>query len=94
VAALAGAGTLVLLYRRRYSPARISAATAVIAVITGWGVAQYPWLLVDQLTITGAVGAPATLVGLVVVIVLAGATVLPALAYLLHLTQTQKWSQS
>lgn len=94
VAALAGAGTLVLLYRRRYPAARISAAAAVVAVIAGWGVAQYPWLLVDQLTIAGAAGARSTLGGLVVVIIAAGVIVLPALAYLLWLTQTQKWSQA
>jgi cytochrome d ubiquinol oxidase subunit II len=94
VAALAGVSTLVLLYRRSYSVARITAAAAVGAVIAGWGVAQYPWLLVDQLTINAAAGAEATLAGLVVVVVLAVVIVLPPLVYLLRLTQTEKWSHS
>ena len=93
VAALAGSGTVVLLSRRRYLLARLCAVVAVVAVIAGWGVAQYPWLLVDQVTLTRAVGAEPTLAGLVVVIFIAGATVLPALVYLLRLTQTVKWSQ-
>src|SRR6478752_1498499 len=51
LAAVAGAATLALLYRRKYSPARVSAVVAVGSVVTGWGVGQYPWLLVDQVTI-------------------------------------------
>jgi cytochrome d ubiquinol oxidase subunit II len=94
VAALAGVLTLVLLYRRRFSIARITAAAAVGAVVAGWGVAQYPWLLVDQLTINDAAGAEATLAGLVVVVALAVVIVLPAMVYLLRLTQTEKWSRT
>jgi cytochrome d ubiquinol oxidase subunit II len=94
VAALAGAGTSVLLYRRSFSLARVTAAAAVTAVVAGWGVGQYPWLLVDQLTINDAAGAKTTLAGLVVVIAAAVVIVLPALAYLLRLTQTEKWSRA
>jgi len=94
VAAMAGAGTIVLLYRRSFSLARVTAATAVTAVVAGWGVGQYPWLLVDQLTINDAAGAKTTLAGLVVVIAAAVVIVLPALAYLLRLTQTEKWSRA
>jgi cytochrome bd ubiquinol oxidase subunit II len=92
VAALAGVATLVLLYRRRYSVARIPAATAVTSVVAGWGVGQYPWLLVDQVTIADGAGAPSTLVGLLIVVALAGIVVLPALAYLLRLTQ--QWNRA
>jgi cytochrome d ubiquinol oxidase subunit II len=63
-------------------------------VVAGWGVGQYPWLLVDQLTIDDAAGAKTTLAGLVVVIAVAVVIVLPALAYLLRLTQTEKWSRA
>jgi cytochrome d ubiquinol oxidase subunit II len=93
VAALAGVGTLVLLYRQIYSAARIFAAIAVAAVVAGWGVGQYPWILVDQLTVSDAAGAGATLRGLLIVIALAAVIVLPALGYLLRLTQTDKWSR-
>jgi len=94
MAAGAGAATLVLIHRRRYRVARVFAMAAVAAVITGWGVGQYPWMLVDQLTINEAAGAHATLAGLLVVIALAVVLVLPALAYLLWLTQSERWSQT
>jgi cytochrome bd ubiquinol oxidase subunit II len=71
--------------------ARVFAATAVAAVVTGWGVGQYPWMLVDQLTINDAAGAHTALL---VVIALAAVIVLPPLSYLLWLTQTEKWSRT
>jgi len=83
VAALAGALTLLLLYRRSYSMARFFAVTAVGAVIVGWAVAQYPWMLVDQLTINDAAGAHPTLTALLIVVALAVVIVLPPLSYLL-----------
>jgi cytochrome d ubiquinol oxidase subunit II len=94
LAAVAGIATLILLYRRRFAAARVPAAAAVAAVVIGWGVGQYPWVLVNQLTINDASGAPATLAGLLVALGLAAVTVLPALAYLFWLTQTKRWSPS
>jgi cytochrome d ubiquinol oxidase subunit II len=94
VAAVAGLTAIALLYRRRYSVARFAAAAAVGAVITGWGVGQYPWMLVDEVTINDAAGADSTLAGLLVVVGLAGAIVLPALGYLLWLTQTEEWTRA
>ncbi|CAN5286223.1 cytochrome d ubiquinol oxidase subunit II [soil metagenome] len=94
VALVAGLAAVWLVLRRRYAIARVPTAVAVAAVVTGWGVGQYPWLLVDEVTINDAAGADATLVGLLVVVVLAGVIVLPALAYLLRLTQTEEWSRT
>lgn len=71
---------------------RFGALLAVGSVIVGWGIAQYPWLLVDEVTIAEAAGAPATLQSLLVVAALAGIIVLPALAYLFRLTQTDAWT--
>jgi cytochrome bd ubiquinol oxidase subunit II len=92
LAALAGLAALVLLYRRRYSIARFPAAAAVGSVITGWGIGQYPWILVGTMTVDDAAGAAATLTGLLIVVVLAGVIVLPALGYLLWLTQSEEWT--
>ncbi|GAB6983744.1 cytochrome d ubiquinol oxidase subunit II [Nocardioides pyridinolyticus] len=89
---VAGSATLLLLWSRRYRPARVTAVVAVAAVISGWGLGQYPWLLVDQVTITEAAGAEATLWGLLVVVALAAVIVLPALAYLFRLTQSERWT--
>jgi cytochrome bd ubiquinol oxidase subunit II len=93
VSALAGAATLVLVAGRRYGPARVTAVAAVAAVVSGWGVGQYPWLLVDEITIEDAAGADATLVGLLVVVGLACVVVLPPLVYLFRLTQSREWTQ-
>jgi len=84
---VAGLVTLWALWRRRLGVARVSAVTAVVAVVLGWGVAQYPWLLVDEVSIADAAGAPATLRALLFVLVLAAVLVVPPLIYLLWLTQ-------
>ena len=93
VSAVAGAVTLALMYRRRYSVARFTAIAAVATVVLGWGVAQYPWMLVDEVTIAEAAGAPATLQALLVAVGLAGVVVLPPLTYLFWLTQSEAWSR-
>jgi cytochrome d ubiquinol oxidase subunit II len=93
ISAVAGLATLVLLGRRRYAVARLTAVVAVAAVVSGWGMGQYPWLLVDQLSLTEAAGARATLEGLLVAVGLAGVLVGPSLFYLLRLTQSEEWSE-
>ena len=49
VAALTGAVTLAEVYRLRFRFARVFAMAAVAVVVTGWGVGQYAWILVDEL---------------------------------------------
>ena len=93
ISVLAGIATLLLLGIRRYAVARVPALIAVAAVVTGWGVGQYPWLLVDEVTIADAAGAPATLQALLVAVGLAAVIVLPALGYLYKLTQSESWSR-
>ncbi|GAB3861142.1 cytochrome d ubiquinol oxidase subunit II [Nocardioides maradonensis] len=92
LSALAGGATLFLLWKKRYAGGRVTAVAAVVCVLLGWGVAQFPWLLVDQVKIVDAAGATATLWALVIVVALAGVTVLPALIYLFRLTQSESWS--
>jgi cytochrome d ubiquinol oxidase subunit II len=92
VSGLAGAATLVLVLRRRFSAARPAALVAVATVLLGWGVGQYPWLLVDEVTIEQGAGADATLTALLVAVGLAVLLVVPALAYLYALTQSERWT--
>jgi cytochrome d ubiquinol oxidase subunit II len=61
---------------------------AVGAVVAGWGLAQYPWILVDAARIDDVAGPRPTLWSLVVVFAIAALTVLPSLGYLYWLTQT------
>jgi cytochrome d ubiquinol oxidase subunit II len=93
VSALAGVATLLLLHQHRPAVARVPALVAVATVLLGWGVGQYPWLLVDQVTITEAAGADTTLAALLVVVALAVVIVVPALAYLYWLTQSERWTR-
>jgi cytochrome d ubiquinol oxidase subunit II len=85
--AVAGLRAVWLLRAGRYAWARISAVLAVVAIVVGWGVAQYPWILVDEVKLADGAGAEATLVALLVVFAIAAVTVVPALIYLLWLTQ-------
>jgi cytochrome d ubiquinol oxidase subunit II len=87
--AAAGTATLVALWSRRVAVARVTAAAAVAAVVVGWGVAQWPWMLVDELEIDDAAGATATLWALVIVFASAGVTVVPSLGYLYWVTQRE-----
>ena len=90
VSGLAGLATLVLLWLRRFAVARLAALVAVATVISGWGVGQYPWLLVDEVRIDDAGGAHATLVALLVAVGCAAAVVLPPLVGLYWFTQTER----
>lgn len=87
-----GFAAVALVWWHRPGLARIPAVTAVAAVIVGWGVAQHPWLLVDEVTISEGAGAPATLEALLIVAGIAALVVLPPLLYLLRLTQSQRWT--
>jgi cytochrome d ubiquinol oxidase subunit II len=87
VSAVCGLLSLVDLRARRWTRARLGAAGAVAAVVVGWGVAQYPDVLVDVGTIDELAGARATLVGLLVVTALAAALVVPSLVWLYLLVE-------
>ena len=63
------------------------AAGAVIAVIWGWGVAQFPYLLPTTLRIDQAAAPDPTLDVIFVVFAIAAVLVLPSLALLYTLTQ-------
>ena len=85
VSGTAGVGTLALVWRRRYEPARYSAAVAVAAVVAGWAIAQQPVLL-PGLTVSEAAAGDDTLIA-VLVSVGAGALLLaPSLVFLFTLT--------
>jgi cytochrome d ubiquinol oxidase subunit II len=87
VSAICGIGVLVSLPRGWRRPLRPLAAGAVTAVIWGWGVAQFPYLLPTSLKITQS-AAPVDTLGAVIVVFLAAAViVLPALGLLYWLSQ-------
>ncbi len=91
ISMVAGLATLVLLRRRRWAVARLTAVVAVASIVIGWGVAQYPDLLVDEMTIDDGAGARSTLIGLIVVFGFAAITAVPALIWLFVLVNQDEW---
>ena len=85
--AVCGLGALTLLWRGRRRGTRPLAVAAVVAVIWGWGVAQYPYLLPEKLTINGGAAPNDTLVAVLAVFGAAVVVVLPALGFLFTLAQ-------
>ena len=86
VSAIAGLVTLVLVWTRRFGPARVSSAAATGAILVGMGVAMRPDFLPGQLSFDDAAAGDATLTATLVAIAIGLAIVLPALAYLFRLT--------
>jgi cytochrome d ubiquinol oxidase subunit II len=87
LSALCGIGLLAVLLRGDRKPLRPLAAGAVVAVIWGWGVAQFPYLLPTSLRIDQAAAPDPTLVIVFVVFAVAAVLVLPSLGLLYTLSQ-------
>jgi cytochrome d ubiquinol oxidase subunit II len=82
-----GTAALVLLARRARAGLRPLAAGAVVAVIWGWGVAQFPYLLPTSLRISQSAAPDPTLDSVMIVFGAAALLVLPSLALLFALAQ-------
>jgi cytochrome bd ubiquinol oxidase subunit II len=85
-----GVAALLLLRRNARRATRLLAAGAVAAIVWGWGVAQYPYLLPRTLTIADGAGAPGALQWLLVVVVAAVLVVVPALVLVFRLDQMSR----
>ena len=82
-----GAGALVLLVRGAARGARVLAVAAVAGIIVAWGVAQWPYLLPETVTVEEAAAPSGTLTALVVAVVAALLVVLPGFVLLFVLVQ-------
>jgi NADH dehydrogenase len=82
-----GGAVVVLLAQGVTRGTRALAVVAVVTMLAGWGLAQYPYLLPTSLTLDAAAGATRSLAWLVVVFVIACLTAVPALALLFVLDQ-------
>ena len=83
--AVAGVGTLALVWLRRYEAARYSAAVAVAAIVAGWAIAQQPELL-PGLTVSQAAASHDVIVAVLVSVAAGALVLLPSLALLFTLT--------
>ena len=87
VSGLCGIGSLVLLTRDADHGARLLSVGAVAAVVVGWGVAQWPYLLPTSLKVSQAAAPDGTLQMVLAVFGLAAVIILPSLALLYTLDQ-------
>jgi len=87
VGVLCGVGALVLLMRDAARGARGLAVLAVAGIVVAWGVAQWPYLLPESLTVSEAAAPSGTLGALVVTVVVAVLVVMPGFVLLYVLDQ-------
>ncbi len=88
-----GFGALAALSRHAPRGTRAMATGAVVAVVWGWGAAQYPDILPGSLSLTDAAAPSGALAGLLVVFVIAAIVITPSLALLYVLDQRSRLGQ-
>jgi cytochrome d ubiquinol oxidase subunit II len=79
-----GVAALVLLWHRRFGAARVAAAVAPAGLLWGWGLAQYPWLVVGAADVPGSAAPPHSEAAILIVLAAGMILVTPALALLLR----------
>lgn len=84
ISVVAGVATVALVLARRFEPARVSAALAVVGMIVGWALAQQPYVLA-HLTLRQAAAPHETLVLVLVAIAVGAAVLFPSLGLLFRL---------
>lgn len=98
LSALAGLAALLATVlpplRQRPAVVRPLGALAVAAVLAGWGVAQYPYLLGTHLSLHAAAAPGATMNALGIVAVAAVLLVVPSLGWLLLLTNRGRLTEA
>jgi cytochrome bd ubiquinol oxidase subunit II len=87
LSAVCGSLSLILLMRNAEHGARVLAMGAVASVISGWGVAQWPYILPETLKVSQAAAPTATLQTLLVATIGAVLIVLPGFITLYVLDQ-------
>jgi cytochrome d ubiquinol oxidase subunit II len=81
---LCAIGALTALWSRRFRWARAAAVAQVTCILVGWGLAQYPHLVIPDLTLTNSATVRSTLRALQSALAVGAAVLLPAFAYLFY----------
>jgi cytochrome bd ubiquinol oxidase subunit II len=94
ISAVCGTTAIVLIVRGSVLAARPVSVAAAVAVVWGWGVAQYPYLLPGELTLDAAAAPGPTLTALLVISGAAVVVVGPAMALLLRMSERSELKES
>lgn len=94
ISVLAGVTVLALLLRGVAWPVRPLAALAVAAVVWGWAISQYPYILPPRLTIADTAAPRAALVSMLVVVGIIVILVAPSFALLFRLAAGNKLGEA
>jgi cytochrome d ubiquinol oxidase subunit II len=76
---------LAALWLRRFALARLAAIGQVTLILVGWGLAQYPNLIVPDITVSNTAAPESTLRLLVIALGFGAMLLLPSLAYLFYI---------
>lgn len=88
-AVLLGLATAGALLGQRYQVARVLVVGLTACILAAWGLAQWPYLIVPDVTV-GNAASPASVLGPMLIVALLGLVVLlPSLWYLFHVVKTQ-----
>ena len=90
LSAVCGIAVIVMLAVGRPHGTRLLAAATVATVIGAWGVAQWPYMLPETLTVDEAAGVSSTLGWILIVFVVAIVLVIPSLFLLFLLDQKSR----
>ncbi|MCM3922686.1 cytochrome d ubiquinol oxidase subunit II [Frankia sp. AiPs1] len=85
LSAVGGIGSLVALARNQFVAARLAAGLAVAAMLWGWAIAQYPDLIVGQVTVEDAAAPSANIHAMIYAVVGGLVIVLPPMIVLYRL---------
>lgn len=94
VTSIFGGLTIALLISRHFAAARLSVVTTVVLLIGSWFRAQYPWMIVDRLSVSDAASSPVVMRALLTIFLVGLLVLLPSLGLLYHLYQTDRLEPS
>jgi cytochrome d ubiquinol oxidase subunit II len=94
ITACSAALALWSLWSRRFQIARIAAMVEVTLILAGWSLAQYPNLVIPDITLLNAAAPVATLRLLMIALCLGAVVLLPSLAFLFYLFKAQSAERS
>ncbi|MGI9517418.1 MAG: cytochrome d ubiquinol oxidase subunit II, partial [Pirellulaceae bacterium] len=89
LAMLCGITTIVAIHKRKYWQASITAALTITLVLAGWAWAQYPYLVIDSISIHESQTPPNVMWMMIGVIVIGLIIVIPPLVWLFYIFKSQ-----